>query len=98
MSTLTLDVPPSVAARWNALSDEERQRSAQALIETIQSLGDEAAERADIRAVVAEAIAEDDAGLSIPFEQYLDERRAEWRKKGLDFDAAFAHGGVVMEG
>lgn len=42
-------------------------------------------ERAEVRAAVEEAIAEDEAGLSIPFEQFWEEARARWAKRGIHF-------------
>ena len=38
MSTLTLDVPDSVAKRWDALTEEERQRQVATMIQTITAL------------------------------------------------------------
>ena len=95
MSTLNLDLPVSdtLATRWQSLSDEERQRWEVRVSETLAELEEEY----DVRAAIAEGIADADAGRYITFEAYLEQERAAFREKGLDFDAELAKTKPVVD-
>ena len=96
MSTLTLEVPPSTIAKWNALPEDERQRRAATIIETIEAPG-ERKDISDIHAAIAEGIADADAGRFITYGVLLAADKAHWKEKGLDFDAALKTARPLIE-
>lgn len=100
--TVELELPDGLAQKLKSLPQE---KVIGALTDTAAELVEEAEindwrerERQETRAAIAEAIAEDDAGLSIPFKECLDRERAFYREKGLDFDAMLANARSVIEG
>jgi hypothetical protein len=84
--TLTIDVPEELAARFAALPEEARARyAAAALAAGVEVLTpeEEAGDFADAVAALEEAFAEIDAGKDRPFAEYVAEREAFWKARGL---------------
>ena len=94
MSTLILDVPAPVAARWYTLSEDEKRRRLPALIETIEAvsevsesvepggiLPDDDTDRLEARAAIGEALAEVEAGKDMSYETFQQNRAAFWEAR-----------------
>lgn len=82
--TLTLDVPPSVVAKWETYPEEERNRRAQTIIAAIEA-----------PSLLAPATRKR-PGVSL--EEFTDRSRAYWKEKGFDFDKDLAEARPIMEG
>ena len=102
MTTFPLELPEYLAQKLKALPKD---KVMEALTDAAANFVEEAEmndwqenERRETRTAIEEALAEDDAGLSISFEEYFDRERAYFKEKGLDFDIMFAEARPVVEG
>lgn len=83
--TLTLQLPEDLAQRLSPLPENDRHRFALAALRYFDpedTLAIEEQDKSETIAAVREALAEVDAGLDIPFEEYLEKRRAFWKARG----------------
>ena len=98
MPDLTLDVPHTLATRWQNLPDEERERRAAVIVDALTALeagkdvvfiDDKAWDEtdfADAREAIAEGLADVEAGRTFAFEDVWETRRAFWKEKGYSLE------------